>query len=168
MKFFKNIVNNIKNTATKAGDIIPRSDFSVVVKLPHMFSKTSKDISGHLICKPEKDLTIKKIEYEIREDVDPIIGKNKNEADILSTKTSKKKIECLKDEKKEIEFSLSIFFANEHKKEKIWWDMELLNQMSERSKKTAINYDLIVTIHYILADSDALESKTIKHSVNFE
>lgn len=168
MKFFKKIADKIKNTATKASDVIPHSDFSVDVKLPHIFSKTSKVIAWRLICKSEKDLTIKKIDYEIREDVDPIIGKNKNEADVLGNKTSKKKIELIKDETKEIEFSLPIFFANEHKKEKVWWDMELLNQMSERSKKTAINYDLIISIHYILADSDALEAKVIKHGVNFE
>jgi len=168
MKIFKKIVDKIKTTANKASDVIPHSDISVKIDLPHMFSKTSKDISGTLTCKADQELIIKKIDYDIIEDVDPIIGKNKNEADVLSTQTSKKKINIAKDESYEIDFSLPIFFANEHKKEKIWWDMQLLNQMSERSKKTAVNYDLIIKFHYLVADSDKMETKTVKHGVNFE
>gem|GEM_PF-4431377 len=46
--------------------------------------------------------------------------------------------------------------------------MQLLNHMSERSKKTAINYTLHTIIQYIPEGTKETKKKTLKHSVRFE
>lgn len=160
------LLDTIKEKTKKASLLFGDRSFSITVHSPHTFSKTTKKVSWTLVIDAHKKLTIQQIDYHIHELIDPIIGKNKAEAEELWTRTSKKKLTLDSDSQKEIAFSIPILFSNEHGRKKTWWDMALLNAMSERSKKTAVNYDLTVTIKYTLN----WESKTkqVNHSIWFE
>lgn len=167
MKIFDSLKENIKKGTKKAGDLVPHSDLSVSLDCKEKLEKTSKKLEWMLTLSSKETIKVKKISYEIREDVDPIIGKNKDEADMLWTKETKKWFTLNETDSKEISFEVPIIFANEQEK-KWWWDLRLLNQMSERSRKTAINYDLIITISYENPEDKSLLTKKIKHGINFE
>ena len=140
----------------------------ITVNAPHSFEKTIKQIDGSITLHAKQDIKIKKITYEIIEQVDPIIGKNKEEAETLWQTQSKRWFKLSADDDKELSFAITIKFANEHRKKRTWWDMTLLNQMSERSKKTAVNYTLHIKITYTTDDSPDLQTKEVKHEVGFE
>lgn len=167
-KFLQDIKKRLKKTSTHARDLVPHSDLSAKLHMSKRFPKTSTDITGTLKLSADEALTITQIHYLIVEDIDPIIGKDKNEAEQLWEKTTKKKIPLDATTPQQLDFKIPILFANEHKEEKIGGDYQLLNHMSERSRKTAINYDLICEISYILDTSKEKNTHTVKHGVNFE
>jgi len=168
MKIFEKIKNLVKDGTEKASSIVPHSELSTEILCNHVVPKTAKHLNWSLVITAHTQLKIKKISYEIVEIVDPIIWKDKNEAEALWTLEVKKWFALTEDERKELDFKIPIHFANEHRKESTWWDMKLLNQMSERSKKTAINYDLKILITYILPNQDDPETKKIKFDIGFE
>ncbi len=167
--------NQIKETFTKK-----TAGISWKIKKPHfsklwvditadkIFAKTTKKISGLVTITSTEDTKIKSVHYEIIEDIDPIIWKRKEEAEILGSSKVAKWFSLKEGEEKELKFSIPIAFANETKRERIWGDMELLNHMSERSKKTAINYSLNISIVYILSKNPDKKTKVVKHDVRFE
>ncbi len=167
-KIFESIKKTFDKSTKKAGELIPHRDFAVDIICNHIAPKTAKHLEWSLQIQAHTELKIKKIAYEIIEIVDPIIGKNKNEAEILWTLEVKKTTSLSDNQKHEFDFKIPIHFANEHRKESTWWDMKLLNQMSERSKKTAINYDLKILITYILPDEVDPQTRKVKFDISFE
>ena len=134
----------------------------------HIFQKTIKKIEWVLELHAKDKMKIKHIQYEIIEDVDPLVGKRKEEAESIGRKEIKKWFSLAEDGEKEVKFSLPIAFENEKKRNKSGGDMHLLNHMSEISKKTAINYILHVDIRYLLDGEKESRIKTIKHTIRFE
>ncbi len=144
------------------------SALKVTIIAEHIFSKTSKKISGILAIHSKEKIKIKSIQYTIAEDIDPIVWKRKEDAEILASHQTKKWFTLAPDIEKEVSFSLPILFENIHKKNKTWWDMYLLNHMSEKSKKTAINYVLTTEVRYILDWEKESKIKKSKHEIRFE
>lgn|GEM_PF-3802349 len=83
-----------------------------------VFAKTTKTIDGILELHSAQMLKIKNINYQVVEEVDPIIGKRKEEAESLAEKETKKGFTLKPETQKEIKFSLPIKFANEHNRSK--------------------------------------------------
>ena len=163
MWFLETLKEKTKNMWT----IFSRWPIKIKIDCPHSFTKTIKKIHGIVLITASADLKIKKIHYQIIEIVDPIIWKNKEEAELLWSSDLKKGFSLSSWDEKELPFTITIQFENE-KKHHHGGDMSLLNHMSERSKKTAVNYTLHIKISYTSDESPDLQTKEIKHDVNFE
>ncbi len=163
MLFLETLKEKTKNMWT----IFSRWPIKIKIDCPHSFTKTIKKIHGIVLITASADLKIKKIHYQIIEIVDPIIWKNKEEAELLWSSDLKKGFSLSSWDEKELPFTITIQFESE-KKHHHGGDMSLLNHMSERSKKTAVNYTLHIKISYTSDESSDLQTKEIKHDVNFE
>lgn len=163
MWFFDTLKEKTKNIGT----IFWSKELKASIDCPHSFSKTIKKIPGTLHLKSSSDVKVKKITYQIIELIDPIIWKNKEEAEVLWTSGTKRWFSLSSSDEKELAFSIPIIFESE-KKHHHGGDMSLLNHMSERSKKTAVNYTLHIKISYTSDLSQDLQTKELKHDVNFE
>ncbi len=159
----------IKEKTMKIKNNVKKPSFwalSTKLIVDKVFAKTVKNINGIVELSSSEILKIKKITYQITEEVDPIIGKRKEEAESIAHQETKKWFTLKPETEKEISFSLPVKFAN-HGSSKSWWDLHLLNHMSERSRKTSINYQLIIDIAY-LNEKKELKNKVLKHSIHFD
>ncbi len=164
MWFFDDIIDSTK----KATNFIWGSHVKHTLNCPSVLEKTAKWLSWELVLTSAEKCKITDIDWTLIEAVDPVIWKSQEEADILWKLKALKWFTLQAEKEKKLSLSLPIRFANEHKKTKIWWDMKLLNQMSERSKKTAVNYNLIITFSYQFDGEEKVRKKKIKHSIRFE
>ncbi len=164
-----NILEKLKSKAKKIKDWIKTPSIGWLkakIEAEHTFSKTLKSLKGSLHLTAKEKTKVKKIQYTLIEEVDPIIWKRNEDRERIWTLASKKWFTLKEDEEKEINFSLPIKFSK-----KKWGNhggMDLLNEMSEKSKKTAVNYHLIVDITYLPESDEESKTKTLKHKVHFD
>ena len=165
------ILDQIKEKAMKIKKKMKTPGFwaiKVTLVAEHLFQKSVKKIPGLLKIHASKHVKIKWISYKIQEDLDPFIAKRREDAESISDKKSKTSYTLKEDEEKEVNFTLPIKFENHSGKKKGEGDMHLLNSMSERSKKTAINYILTIEIRYLLEKEKESRTKRLKHTIRFE